>query len=298
MGFFKEKTKKLLDRIIGRPVDRVLGVRFDSIMGGISNIIDKLPITNEVNEEVNNKTNFEREILKKQIMDLGISFETVLKIVNLTRPYTMVPDNSQYFNIISTVKAINDNRNGVFVECGTWKGGSSLAMLLAQREFFGEVKKPVYLLDSFEGLPPVDEIDGNSARAWQENKESPEYFDNCTASIEDVIVMLNKFDFVEGDYHIIKGWFENTVPVLSEKIKDEKIALLRLDGDWYESTKVCLDHLMPIIEPGSIVIIDDYFAWDGCTVAVNEYLGVNKLPYRVRTIANNMGAYFYKEECR
>lgn len=296
MGVLKEKIKRQLDRIIGRPVERVMGDRFDSVIGEISNIIDKLPTINEASEDSVNKENIEGEILKKQAIDLGIPFEKVLEIVDLVKPYTMIPDNSQYFNIISTVKTIKENKKGIFVECGTWKGGSSLAMLLAQREFFGEVKKTVYLLDSFEGLPLVDEIDGKSARVWQENKESPEYFDNCTASIEEVISMLNKFGFIEGDYHIIKGWFENTVPLLSEKIKDTKIALLRLDGDWYESTKVCLDNLMPIVEPGCTVIIDDYFAWDGCTIAVNEYLGVNKLPYRIRTIANNLGAYFYKEE--
>ena len=69
--------------------------------------------------------------------------------------------------------------------------------------------------------------------------------------------------------HFHVGWFQNTVPVDAGKLGP--IALLRLDGDWYDSTKVCLEHLYPLLSRGGIVIMDDYWAWEGCLKATDEY---------------------------
>jgi O-methyltransferase len=222
-----------------------------------------------------------------------MSEEAKSKIIEQCKPYTMIPDASQAFNIEAVVDIINKNQEGVIVECGTWKGGASIAMLLAQKHFFGKVIKPVYLLDSFEGLPEAKVIDGPLANRWQENKESPQYFNNCASSQAEVEAALISFGFVPGEYFLIKGWFDQTTPMLKEKLQTDKIALLRLDGDWYESTRVCLENLMPLVTHGGTVIIDDYYAWDGCAVAVNEYLGKNKLPFRIKTMQDTVGAYFY-----
>jgi hypothetical protein len=75
-------------------------------------------------------------------------------------------------------------------------------------------------------------------------------------------------------FHV--GWFEETIPVAVESV--ERIALLRIDGDWYESTRVCLAHLYPLVSSGGIVVVDDYGRWKGCRTAVDEFLSGTKRP--------------------
>jgi O-methyltransferase len=158
---------------------------------------------------------------------------------------------------------------GSIVECGTWRGGmiAGIADVLGSRRSY-------YLCDSFQGLPPAKEIDGAAARAWQSNVTGSTYYDNCAASEEDARSAMSLSS--AGDYHIVKGWFEETLPGLP----DERIALLRLDADWYESTKCILDNLAARVVPGGLIIIDDYYTWEGCTIAVNEFAARHKWPMR------------------
>lgn len=246
------------------------------------------------------KSMFIKKLMKKKsethdekILGTKLTENKMIEIIQSVKPYTMVPVGSQRFNIISALKSIKEKQKGVIVECGAWKGGSSVAILLAQKKAFGKVIKPVFMLDSFEGLPDAKKIDGDLALNWQADKDSLAYYDNCYANILEVKSTLKNFGLKEGEYYLIKGWFDDTVPKLGKKLIKEKIALLRLDGDWYDSTKVCLENLVPLVNSGSTVIIDDYYAWDGCAVAVNEYLGINKLPFRIRVIGDYLGAYFY-----
>jgi O-methyltransferase len=149
------------------------------------------------------------------------------------------------------------------VECGTWKGGMAAGMVsitkgIANYGFF----------DSFEGLPSVKEIDGDRAKNWQQNKESDYYYDNCTAALEDFQRTLAKTGLSNNQISFYKGWFESTVPSMPQR----EIALLRLDGDWYESTLVCLESFFPMLKEGGLLIIDDYDPWSGCTQAIHDYL--------------------------
>ncbi|MDB5266923.1 MAG: hypothetical protein JWN89_738 [Parcubacteria group bacterium] len=150
---------------------------------------------------------------------------------------------------------------GSVVECGVWRGGMSagLAELLGSGRSY-------HLFDSFEGLPPAQEVDGQAAKAWQSDKNSPIYFDNCKAEMtfaENAMRMSGA-----KNVRIIKGWFNETLPNFTS---DEPIAILRLDGDWYESTRTCLENLYPRVAKGGAVIIDDYDTWEGCRKAVEEY---------------------------
>ena len=84
---------------------------------------------------------------------------------------------------------------------------------------------------------------------------------------------------------IHQGWFQTTVPQFARDAAP--IALLRLDGDWYESTMTCLEHLFPLVVSGGVVIVDDYGTWDGCSRAVHRYLADNDRPESIlRTPAN------------
>src|SRR3989304_6686809 len=122
---------------------------------------------------------------------------------------------------------------GCIVECGVWKGG----MIAGISEITGK-NRNYYCFDSFEGLPPAKDIDGESAIRWQKDTTGKTYYENCKA---DPNAVHEAFE-LSGvkKYHIIKGWFEETIPTYSF---EESIALLRIDADWYDSTSICLESL-------------------------------------------------------
>lgn len=165
---------------------------------------------------------------------------------------------------------------GCVVECGVWKGGMSagIAAVLGPRRTY-------YLFDSFEGLPPAQPIDGASAIAWQNAPDKPGYYDNCSAGEEHARRAMKAAR--AQTVHIVKGWFNDTIPSFSPK---EPIAVLRLDGDWYESTMVCLDHLFDKVSPGGVIILDDYYSWDGCSKATHDFLSRRSAVERIRALGS------------
>nr|WP_290986708.1 TylF/MycF/NovP-related O-methyltransferase [Hyphomicrobium sp.] len=153
------------------------------------------------------------------------------------------------------------------VECGTWRGGMAAGLM----EILGS-DRCYHFFDSFSGLPEARVIDGEAALLWQANKSGPTYFENCTASEDE---FRKTIAFVGKTSHactIHRGLFNDTVP----KSETGALALLRVDGDWYDSTMTCLEGLLPRVAIGGVVIIDDYGTWDGCTRAVHDYLAVHK----------------------
>jgi O-methyltransferase len=167
---------------------------------------------------------------------------------------------------------------GAIVECGTWKGG----MIAGIANLLGNARRYV-LFDSFEGLPPAKELDGKSAIEWQADTNGPDYYNNCTASEDDAIAAM-KISGVK-DYDVVKGWFDNTIPAYGWSTP---IAILRLDGDWYDSTMTCLEQLFPRIPAGGLVIVDDYYDWDGCSRAVHDYLSREKSTARIHQFLNKI----------
>ena len=174
---------------------------------------------------------------------------------------------------------------GDYAECGVWRGGMSAAIV--------EVLEPgrsVHLFDSFEGLPKAREIDGERALNWQQNTNSPFYYDNCTAEqsfAEEAMRMANC-----RTYKIYKGWFDQTL----KNYSGNGIAILRLDGDWYDSIMTCLEELFPKLNNGGIVILDDYYTWDGCSRAVHDYLSANKSKSRIYQLDNKLAYILKKDE--
>ena len=133
-----------------------------------------------------------------------------------------------------------------------------------------------YLYDSFEGLPLAKDIDGEGAIKWQNDTSSDRYFNNCTASIDEAKMVMAMSKAIKVHYR--KGWFHET---LAASPPLGPIAILRLDGDWYESTMSCLTHLFPKVAEKGIIIIDDYYTWDGCSKAVHDYLSNHKRTERI-----------------
>lgn len=179
-------------------------------------------------------------------------------------PYTMVGEELflQNLDLVDRVAHIR----GAVVECGTWRGGMLAAMAEKRPESL------VFGFDSFEGLPPAQEIDGPQAAAYQADTEHPLYHNNCIASLDDFRAVMW---MAQHQYWVEKGWFRDTIPKFAKKA--HPIAVLRLDGDWYESTKVCLENLYPLLQPDGLMIIDDYHAWEGCRKATDEFLEAHDL---------------------
>jgi len=173
--------------------------------------------------------------------------------------------------------------HGAVVECGVWRGGSSMmAALTFQAE--GDRDRRVWLYDTFEGMPEPGAEDfglhGEDAHAeWWRNQRS-EINEWCYAPREEVTANLLGTGLRREQLELVEGKVEDTIPARVP----ERIALLRLDTDWYESTYHELVHLFPLLSPGGVLILDDYGQWGGVRKAVDQYLdeqGIHLLLSRI-----------------
>jgi O-methyltransferase len=180
--------------------------------------------------------------------------------------------------IVANIRAIDyvlrRDIPGDIVECGIWRGGSTMAMALAA------LKRPrnLWMYDTFSGMtdPTAADIDTSGRSALTRMKEddarkkrSARGSVHCLASLEDVQANMQSTGYPSEMLKFIEGPVERTIP----KHIPERIALMRIDTDWYESTKHELEHLFPRLVPGGVLIIDDYGHWKGSKKAVDEFLG-------------------------
>jgi len=133
--------------------------------------------------------------------------------------------------------------------------------------------RDLYLFDTFEGMPKPQDVDinlyGNSAKSiFAEHQTGADSSDFCWASLSDVQAAMASTGYAEAKIHFHKGKVEVTIPSAAPDV----IALLRLDTDWYESTRHELEHLYPRLARGGILIIDDYGDWQGSRKATDEYI--------------------------
>jgi O-methyltransferase len=159
---------------------------------------------------------------------------------------------------------------GSIVECGVWRGGSSMATALTLMQA-GEATRPLYLFDTFEGMtaPTERDRDVDGVLAADTLKRSPKSANIwCYADLDDVTANMRSTGYPMDQVHLIKGPVEQTIP---REGPEGPIAILRLDTDWYESTRHELQHLFPLLQTGGVLIVDDYGAWQGARQAVDEY---------------------------
>ncbi|MEK7520327.1 MAG: TylF/MycF/NovP-related O-methyltransferase [Patescibacteria group bacterium] len=223
----------------------------------------KKPFLRKIKDHVLNKMSRKTKNVLKAILRYPATMRESVFFKKLSakyRDYSMIPQDTFVENL--RLAHSFSHIKGSVVECGVWRGG----MIAAMAEMLGG-NRAYYLFDSFEGLPPAQNIDGYRARAWQNDTTSKIYFDNCKAEA----AFAQKAMAMSGtkNSHIVPGWFANTLKGFKP---DGHIAILRLDGDWYESTMQCLEGLYRYVAPGGVIIIDDYYMWAGCAKAVHDFL--------------------------
>jgi len=203
-------------------------------------------------------------------------------------PYTM----TGHRRLIANLKLIDEGSRcadfaaGCYVECGTWRGGVSFAAMqlktrIAEFQFF----------DSFAGLPPPGGRDG--AEAITAARDGRIRHDNNTASYDEFTANLARFKRPGQETRVTRGWFADTLPRFASP---RPIAVLRMDGDWYESTKCILENLFDRVMPGGLVIVDDYYDWEGCAAAIHEFLAARRAAERIHETPYGGVAYLIKEK--
>lgn len=164
---------------------------------------------------------------------------------------------------------------GDIVECGVWKGGSMMAVAHTLLQL-NDNSRNLYLFDTFDGMtaPTAVDVDfmGRSAQRYREWKQDTVSHDEVV-TIDDVRQSVSRVGYDNDKIHFIKGPVEETIPGYAPNT----ISLLRLDTDWYESTRHEMEHLFPRLSFGGVIIIDDYGHWQGARLAVDEYLKANKI---------------------
>jgi O-methyltransferase len=199
-------------------------------------------------------------------------------IVQAIQHHTMTSPERVSALVESVQYIVRNEIPGDIVECGVWKGGSMMAVALAL-EKAGDRSRDLHLFDTFEGMPKPTEADvdlkGHSAGTFfRKLQTGPDSSDYCHATLEEVQAAMNTTGYDPARVHLVKGRVENTIPGHAPNT----IALLRLDTDWYESTKHELEHLFPRLSKHGVLIIDDYGHWQGARKAVDEYFADNKIP--------------------
>jgi hypothetical protein len=189
-----------------------------------------------------------------------------LALLRRVLPFTMTSP-ARIVAVCSAVRYVEANTiPGAFVECGVWKGGSSMAAALTFK-----TPRPLFLFDTFEGMSEPTAHDRHAASGQLADsllrKADIDATIRCYSPLEEVKRNMEATGYPPAQISYIKGKVEDTLPAEAPA----QIAVLRLDTDWYESTRHELVHLYPRLSPGGVLIIDDYGYWTGARKAVDEY---------------------------
>jgi hypothetical protein len=216
-------------------------------------------------------------------------------IINQVRPYSMTNDLRIRAMLQGVDYVVRAGVPGVLAECGVWRGGSVLAMILRLQQL-GVDDRDIFLFDTFEGMTQpsrhdVSDYDEPALETWnragsEARKPWDFFFKPELINEHTVRQTILSSGYPASRIHLVKGPVEQTMPEQAP----ERLALLRLDTDWYESTRHELIHLYPRLSRGGVLIIDDYGHWEGCRKAVDEYFSgddaapilLNRIDYTAR----------------
>ena len=216
-----------------------------------------------------------RDVRAAQWLEIG-RVSSVVKVL----PNTMLPM-PRLFDAYEAICTINrEGLQGDVVECGVWNGGCLGLMALANLKQPGP-KRKFHLFDSFQGLPQPSSYDLEVIPGFTRRHPELDLRDKSASSLTAIgtcvgtsqktveSFLTNYLGINTNDLVFHAGWFQDTIPHSRETITE--IALLRLDGDWYESTKICLEGLYDRVVTKGYIIIDDYGTFSGCKKAVDDF---------------------------
>jgi hypothetical protein len=192
-----------------------------------------------------------------------------VEIIRAVRPRTMTGHEKLYGLVQATRYVVQHKIPGEVVECGVWRGGSMQAVALTLNQL-GATDRHLHLFDTFEGMPAPTEKDSRRGVSAQNLLDARDRHHKvwAVAGLEDVEEGMREVDYPMDRVHFHKGLVEDTVPAEAP----DEIAILRLDTDWYASTRHELEHLYERLSPGGVLIIDDYGDWEGARLATEEFL--------------------------
>ena len=239
-------------------------------MNKYSEIIKKL--INKFNFKIEHKNSWYKrnEHLIAEISQIELDIIKSISNYSMSTP-------ANHWAIIQSIKHISKNNiDGDFVECGVWKGGNIILFKLISDLL--KLNKNIYAFDTFEGMPEPGEKDFDL-----KNIDAKKTFDKyknkdikwCYSTLDEVKSNIKSFNanYIET-YNFVKGKVEETLN--DEKNLPNKISLLRLDTDFFDSTKKELEVLFPKLVSGGVLIIDDYGHWKGAKKAVDQYFELDK----------------------
>ena len=188
-------------------------------------------------------------------------------------------DNIQY----CVEKVISEDIAGDLIETGVWRGGSCIFMRGLLRAY-GIADRTVWLADSFRGLPRPNE------QQYPDDKGATFHeMDVLAVPLENVKEIFERYGLLDDQVRFLKGWFRDTLP----NAPIEKLAILRLDGDMYESTMDVLRNLYYRVSAGGFVIVDDYGAYSACRKAVHDFRAEHEVSEPIQEI-DWTGVYWRK----
>ena len=220
--------------------------------------------------------------------------DTERAIIDRVTPFTMT-SSERIWSLLRAIRYVHERPiPGAIVECGVWRGGSMMAAALQLREL-NATDRELWLYDTYTGMtsPTAEDREATSGvTAEQLLAETDEGDGNnvwCIADEDDVRANMTSTDYPPHHLHFIKGDVTETLT----RARPETIALLRLDTDWYASTKAELELLYSRLVPGGVCILDDYGHWEGARQAVDEYFRSNP-PRPLMTPIDYSGRVFVK----
>ncbi|WP_368188432.1 TylF/MycF/NovP-related O-methyltransferase [Aestuariibius sp. HNIBRBA575] len=207
-------------------------------------------------------------------------FEAIWKQV---QPHTMTSKNRGFALYEAVNHVLDHGITGAFVECGVWRGGSSMIIALALKDR-GVSGRPILLFDTFSGMTePADadkDLSGKPA-ADLLDAEAPDGLVHAACDLETVRANMISTGYPRKMFGYIQGDIRETLPHKGLN----RVALLRLDTDFKDSTEAELTHLYPLVAPGGVVIVDDYGHWQGAKAAVDEFMIREKQQGRAHFLA-------------
>jgi len=206
------------------------------------------------------------------------------RVTKSVLPYTLI-SLERIENLYHLARRIEtENIPGDVVECGVCNGGS--AAILARTATHSRLQRTVWLFDSFQGMPEVTENDGMSAGG----RSAQSHVGQEVGDFAHVNEVRRRVRADTTRVRIVAGWFQDAFP----NVAIERIAILNIDADWYESVKLCLETFYDRVVPGGFVSFDDYGHWPGCRKAVDEFFQTRQLAQKLNKV--DYTAHWFRKE--